>query len=67
MDRALNDARVELDDSIINQAMDIVAAQFSGVLQGLQDPLLPAAKALDDSSGFQFGNNGRVAQIHHCP
>jgi len=63
MDRALNDARIELDDSIIKQAMDIVAAQSPGVLQGLQDPLLPAAKALDDSSGFQFGTNGRVSRL----
>jgi hypothetical protein len=57
---------LELDDSIVKRAMDIIAAQFPGALHGLQDPLIPALHAAHGSGGFRFGNNGRVAQIHHC-
>jgi hypothetical protein len=46
--------------------MDIIGAQFSGALHGLQDPLLPTVRAAQGYGGFRFGNNGRVAQIHHC-
>jgi hypothetical protein len=63
---ALSDPGLELDDSIVKRAMDIIAAQFPGALHGLQDPLLPALQAADGCGGFRFGNNGRVAQIHHC-
>ena len=65
-DRALNDSSLELDDSIVKRSMDIISAQFPGMLNGLQDPLLPLVQSCVGSGGFRFGNNGRVAQIHHC-
>ena len=65
-ERALSDSGLELDDSIVKRAMDIIAVQFPGAVNGLQDPLLAAVHAAHGSGGFQFGNNGRVAQIHHC-